>query len=454
MTELGIASQTLQEEIERLERGGKLLRVSTRVDPRFEVCAYAAEAGVDRAILFEDVAGSDHPVIMNTTASRELIATSLGVRAEDLAERYLDALTHPVAPTTWDAAASVPPVQEIVMLGDDIDLTTQLPVLTHHEHDAGPYITSGVVIGEHNGVRNLSYHRMQVRGPRDTGIVVVQRHLHRMLEAADREGRPLPVAVVLGLDAGAYLAAATSGSAAPYGFDELGIVGALRREPVALAAGVTVPLGVPATAEVVIEGHILPNVMEEEGPFAEFDGTYEHGPERVFRASALTMRRGALYHGLVSGSVAQLNIMGLPNEAVLLRSARAVVPGVEKVHVTLGGLRKFHAIVSVRKQIEGDSGDVMIAAFAGHRDLKQVTVVDHDVDVYDLNAVERAIATSFQPDRDLRLMGRGRGNPVDRSLDGDGTTSRMGLDATRPLQTTPPTPAVIPGRDRVRLPSP
>lgn len=451
MRESGIASRGLREELERLERAGRLLRIPHRLDRRFEVCATAAEAGTGRAVLFEDVAGSAHPVVMNTTASREVIATSLGVRAEDLAERYLEALTHPVAPEAWDAAAGTAPVQELIFEGDDVDLTTQLPILTHHEHDAGPYITSGVVIGEHEGVRNLSYHRMQVRGPRETGIVVVQRHLHRMLEAADRAGRPMPVAVVLGLDAGAYLAAATSGSAAPYGFDELGIVGALRREPVRLATGVSVPIGIPADAEIVLEGHILPNVTAEEGPFAEFDGTYEHGPERVFRASALTMRRGAIYHGLVSGSVAQLNIMGLPNEAVLLRSTRAAVPGVEKVHVTLGGLRKFHAVVSVRRQIAGDPGDVIVAAFAGHRDLKQVVVVDHDVDVYDLDAVERAIATSFQPDRDLHLIGRGRGNPVDRSLDPDGTTSRMGLDATRPLRAEPPVPAVIPGRDRVRL---
>ena len=452
MADAGRASRDLRDELGRLERAGLLLRIPDRVDPRFDVCAVAAEAGSGRAILFEDVAGGPIPVVMHTTGSREIIATSLGVRAEELAERYLDALTHPIAPEAWDPALGAAPVQEVVFEGDDVDLTAQLPILTHHEHDAGPYITSGVVIGEHEGLRNLSYHRMQVRGPRETGIVVVQRHLHRMLEAADRDDRPFPIAVVLGLDAGSYLAAATSGSAAPYGFDELGIVGALRREPVRLVPGVTVPLGVPADAEIVIEGHILPRVTAEEGPFAEFDGTYEHGPERVFRASALTLRRGAIFHGLVSGSVAQLNIMGLPNEAVLLRSTRAVVPGVERVHVTLGGLRKFHAVVSVRAQIAGDAGDVIVAAFAGHRDLKQVVVVDHDVDVYDLDAVERAIATSFQPDRDLHLIGRGRGNPVDRSLDPDGTTSRMGLDATRPLGEDPPVPAVIPGRDRVRLP--
>lgn len=446
------AAVGLREELDRLEAAGRLLRISDEVSPQYEACAYAAESGTDRAILFDRVAGSDHCVAMNTTVSREVIAASLGVAPADMAERYLEALNRPIAPVAWTGAEGAAPVHEVRYVGDEVDLLAQLPILTHHEHDAGPYITSGVVIGEHDGVRNLSYHRMQVRSPRETGIVVVQRHLHRMLDVADAENRPLPVVIALGLDAGTYLAAATSGSAAPYGFDELGIVGALRGAPVELVPGLTVPLGVPSCAEIVIEGHILPNTLADEGPFAEFDGNYESGQERVFRATALTMRRGAVYHGLVSGSVSQLNIMGLPNEAVILRSVRAVVPTVSKVHVTLGGLRKFHAIISVDKRIEGDPGDIIVAAFAGHRDLKQVTVVDHDVDVFDPAAVERAVAISFQPDRDLHVLSRGRGNPVDRSLDADGMTSRMGLDATRPCGAESAVPAVIPGRDRVRLP--
>lgn len=446
------AAADLRDELGRLAAAGLLAEVDWPLSPEFEVCATAAAAGDGRALRFTAVAGSPGPLVMQTTASRALIAASLGVAPGDFAERYLHALEHPVAPEPWRPADGVPPVQETVITGDELDLGALLPVLTHHEHDGGPYITSGVVIGERDGVRNLSYHRMQLRGPRETGIVVVQRHLHRMIAAAEAAGEALPVAVVMGLDAGAYLAAATSGSAAPFDFDELGIVGGLRNAPVRLASGITVPLAVPAHAEIVIEGHILPSTYAHEGPFAEFDGNYEEGQERVFRASAVTMRAGAIYHGLVSGSVAQLNIMGLPNEAVLLRAARAAVPGVERVHVTLGGLRKFHAVVSVRKDLAGDPADVIVAAFGGHRDLKRVIVVDHDVDVFDGDAVERALATNFQADRDLVVLPRGRGNPVDRSLDADGTTSRLGLDATRPLRAEPPTPARIPGIDRIRVP--
>lgn len=438
------SSKGLREELDRLDRVGLLEAVTSPLSPQFEVCAYAEDSREGRALSFTGVQGAPGPVVMHTTVTREVIAASMGIAPEELAERYLHALQHPIAPKPWAPKAGRPPVQEMVFEGDDVNLPALLPVLTHHEYDGGPYITSGVVIGEHDGIRNLSYHRMQVRGPRETGIVVVQRHLHRMLSAADAQNRPFPIVIVMGLDAGSYLAAATSGSAAPYGFDELGIIGGLRNAPVRLVPARTVPVMVPSCAEIVIEGHILPNTFDHEGPFAEFDGNYEEGSERVFRATAVTMREGAHYHGLTSGSVSQLNIMGLPNEAVLLRAVRAAVPGVERVHVTLGGLRKFHAVVSIRKEEPGDAADAIVAAFGGHRDLKQVVVVDHDVDVYDAEAVERALATQFQPDRDIILLGRGRGNPVDRSLASDGTTSRMGLDATRPLAADPPVPARIP----------
>ncbi len=445
------AAKGLREDIDRFEAAGRLRRIAREVSPRFEACAYAAEIGNEHAVLFERVAGSPLRVAMNTTASRGVIAASLGVETADFAEHYLSALTHPIAPVESGPERGTPAVQEIVFRGDEINLAEQLPILTHHENDAGPYLTSGVVIGEHEGLRNLSYHRMQVRGPRRTGIVVVQRHLHRMLDAADAENRPFPVAVAIGLDAGMYLAAGTSGSAAPYGFDEFGIVGALRGEAVELVPAVSVPLHVPSCAEIIIEGHILPNLSEPEGPFAEFDGNYESGEERVFEASAITMRCDAIYHGLATATNSQLNIMGLPNEAVLLRAVRAVVPGVRAVRVTLGGLRKFHAVISIEKQIAGDPADAIIAAFAGHRDLKQVTIVDHDIDISDPLEVERAVAIYFQPHTGLHVFTGGRGNPVDRSLAPDGTTSRMGIDATRPAGSLPPTLARVPGRENVRL---
>jgi 2,5-furandicarboxylate decarboxylase 1 len=441
-----VAAKGIREELERFRSAGLLVEVQRAVSPRFEACAVASRLD-GRAVLFNDVGGLGRAV-MNTTSNRSQVAVSLGVGPSGIAERYLEALTRPLAPSTTEEPA---PCHEMVYTGDDVDLLTQLPILTHHEGDGGAYITAGVAFAEHDGVRNLSYHRMQVRSARETGMVVVQRHLHRMLDVADAANEPFPVAIVLGLDAGMLLAAATSGSAAPYGFDELGIVGRLRDEPVPLIRAKTIPVMVPADAEIVIEGHILPRHEAPEGPFAEFDGSYESGGARVFRATALTTRRAPIYQGLISGSVAQLNIMGLPNEAVILSSVRSVVPSVRAVNVTLNGLRKFHAVVSLDKHTNGDGPDAIVAAFAGHRDLKHVVVVNADVDPFDPAAVERALATSFQADTDLHVFRGGRANPVDRSGKADGTTARMGLDATRPLGTAIRQVATVPGRDELDL---
>jgi 2,5-furandicarboxylate decarboxylase 1 len=444
------AAHDLRAELRLLEDAGLLTRVRRRADPRFQIAALARACETGPALLFEAVTDSRHPVVINTQASRAMIAASFGVQVDQVARRYAHALRNPVAPVL----VADGPVQEEVLAGESLDLAAELPVLTHHEGDAGPYLTTGVVIAEDRelGVRNLSYHRMQLRGGNETGMVVVQRHLHRLLDRAESAGRALPVAVVLGLSAAVRLAAATSGSATPFGFDELGIAGALQNRSLPLVQCRTIPVCVPADAEIVLEGEIVPGRWEDEGPFAEFDGEYESEPARVFRVTALTRRRDAMYQGLTSGAREQLNIMGLPNEGVLFGAIRAVLPGLRDVRVTLGGLRKFHAIVSVDKQHDGDGMDAIVAAFAGHRDLKHVIVVDGDVSPHDSAAVERAIATHVQASRDMVVIPGGRGNPVDRSLRAGGVTDRVGVDATRPLGSSGDTPrAVIPGAEHMVL---
>lgn len=448
MAEARGAAASLREELERLDSAGLLRRVDREVDPRFEICAVAS-VGAEEPMLFEHVRGADLPVVINTLSSRAALAVSFGVDPSEVGEKYLDALQNPIAPVVVGQA----PVQEVIRRGDEVDLLS-LPILTHHEDDAGPYITTGVAIAEDpaRGIRNLSYHRMHVRSAREAGMVIVQRHLHQIVDSFEEDGKPTPVAIVIGLDSATRLAAATSGSSSPFGFDELSLAGALHGRAVPMVPCVSIPVHVPADAEIVIEGEILPGRQDPEGPFAEFDGSYESGTAHVFRATALTMRRNPIYQGLRSGSIEQLNIMGLPNEPLILRSVRSVVPTARAVHVTTGGLRKFHAVVSLDKRHEGDGPDAIVAAFAGQRDLKLVVVVDADVSPFDPDAVEQALATRFQPARDTVIVNGGRANGVDRSVGPDGTTSRMGLDATAPLgQREDPKAAVIPGRDAVTL---
>lgn len=445
---------SLREQIDRLGDLGWLGTVERAVSPVHELAAIAHRCDAERgpALLFTDVGKASGRVVIGTDGTRERVAAALGVGVAELTERYARALTAPIAPVR----VADGPVHENVRTGDEADLTA-LPVLTHYEHDGGPYLTSGIVtaVHPHTGERNLSYHRMQVKGPRELRMVIVPRHLHRIYEAYQAMDRPMPVSIVLGVDAPLRFAAGTSGSAVPFGFDEYGIAGGLRGRAEQLVRGIGNDLLVPAHAEIVLEGYVPAHERADEGPFAEFAGYYKGvTPRHVVRIETITHRHDPIYQGLISGSTEQLLLMGLPNEPAMLTALRGGIAGVRAVHVTAGGLHKFHVIVALEKQHEGDGPDAVIAAFAAHRDVKLVVVVDHDVDPFDPAAVERAVATWFRADRDLVVLSGGKGNPVDKLLTAAGTTARMGIDATAPLTVAGAEGmrrAVIPGADRIDL---
>ncbi|EOM74822.1 UbiD family decarboxylase [Rhodococcus rhodnii] len=448
------AVTSLREQIERLDAAGELAIVDRTVAAHHELAAIAHRADVTAgpALMFRAVGHRGASVVIGTDATRERVALALGVTAGSLTDRYARALSCPISPIEVTDA----PVHETVRTGDEVDLTA-LPVLTHFEHDGGPYITSGIVTAEHPETRqrNLSYHRMQVKGPRELRMVIVPRHLHRILDAYEEQNLPMPVSIVVGVDAPLRFAAGTSGSAVPFGADEYGIAGGLRGRPEELVRGVTNSLMVPARAEYVLEGHVLPNERGNEGPFAEFAGFYKGVTQRhVVRIDAVTHRRDPVYQGMISGSSEQLLLMGLPNEPAMLTAMRGGIPGVRAINVTGGGLNKFHVVVSVDTAHDGDGKDTVLAAFAAHRDVTLVVVVDGDVDPFDAQAVERAIATWFRADEDLVVISGGKGNPVNKRLTDTGTTARMGIVATAPIAARAsdrPERAVIPGAAAIDL---
>ncbi|MGW5755202.1 UbiD family decarboxylase [Nocardia rhamnosiphila] len=446
---------SLREQIDRLGDLGELATVERPVAPVHELAAIAHRGDAERgpALLFTNVGRHGGRVVIGTDGTRERVAAALGVGIGGLTERYARALAAPIEPIEVSGG----PVHENVRTGDEVDLT-ELPILTHYEHDGGPYITSGIVtsVHPHTGERNLSYHRMQLIGPRELRMVIVPRHLHRIYEAYEAMDRPMPVSIVLGVDAPLRFAAGTSGSAVPFGFDEYGIAGGLRGRGEELVRGVGNDLLVPARAEIVLEGYVPAHERADEGPFAEFAGYYKGvTPRHVVRIEAITHRHDPIYQGLVSGSTEQLLLMGLPNEPAMLTAMRGGIAGVRSINVTPGGLHKFHVVVAIDKQHEGDGKDAIVAAFAAHRDVKLVVVVDHHVDPFDPTAVERAVATWFRADEDLVVVSGGKGNPVDKRLTDAGTTARMGVDATAPLTAEGPADdeqrAVIPGAAHIDL---
>src|SRR5262249_39955990 len=260
---------------------------------------------------------------------------------------------------------------------------------------------------------------------------------YRMAEA---EVRALPVAIVVGVHPALLVA---SQMRLAFDEDELAAAGALLGAPVELVRCRTVPLEVPADAEVVIEGEVLPHERRREGPFGEFARLY--GAPRdlpVVRVRAITHRRDAIWQNLIAATIPENAVLGAAGrEPSLFKTVRSAVPTVTAVHMPTGSGANFHAIIALRKQVEGEAQKAAFAAFA-HQDLiKHVFVVDDDIDIYDPEDVDYALATRFQADRDLYVIPRVKGNPLDPAADeyetGRATVTKMIVDATRPLDAPP-----------------
>jgi len=422
----------LRTQLKAVEEWGDLVRIRKEVNSRFELPGICKKLEADKAVLFEKVRGHSMPVIVGLDNNRSRIARVLGTDDFGFTPRYLEAIGNPVPPQV----VADGPVKE-VKITREIDLERMLPVITHYEKDGGPYITAGIVIAEDpkNNIRNISYHRLQITGKDEIRLLIQPRHLWKLYTEKEGENKPLEVAVAIGLDAAIRLAGATWGSLIPLGFDELSIAGALRRKPVEIVRGETVEVMVPARAEIVLEGEILPRLRRTEGPFAEFTGTYgEVWENPVMRIKAITHRQNPIYQDLLTFTPEHHLLLAIPYEPVVYQAVRTYVPGTKAVHVTPSSCGKFHAVICIRKEHPGDGKDAIVAGLYSIRDIKLVTVVDDDVDPYNPREVEWAVATRFQADRDLVVIAGAKGNELDPSCPQMALTAKMGIDATKPLE--------------------
>ena len=239
----------------------------------------------------------------------------------------------------------------------------------------------------------------------------------------------------------------------PLNHDELEIAGALHGQPLEVVKCLTNEVRVPAAAEIVIEGRVLLDTLEPEGPFGEFPQYYgPKGDRHVIEVDAVTHRERPLYHTIVGGALEHLVLGEIPREATLLAHLRRNFPSVLDVHLPLGGVCRYHLVVRIDKRQEGIAKNIIMGAFGGHYDLKQVVVVDKDVDIHDPDQVQWAVATRFQADRDLLVVGNAQGSKLDPTT-ADGVGAKMGLDATVPLAADPFsfTRIRVPGEDDASL---
>jgi len=427
--------------------------IDKEVDPKYEIAAIQKKLEKqDRytVLYFRRVKGSDMPVVLNVYGNRDRLAFALGTTPDKVADIYRQREDNPIPPQGVGEA----PVQEVVITGDKVDLY-RLPVLTAHEPDIAPYITTGIVIAKDpdTGVHNASFGRLMLVD-RNTVYTHVTpgRHLHQYYAKAESRNQALPVTISLGSPPTWALGAL---SLIPIDQDELGVMGAMDGEPLKIVAGKTVPVPALAEAEIVLEGELLPHVRGEEGPFCEFTG-YATGRRHrhVIKISAITMRRDPIYHALVAGSTEHRILGSIAKESYLFKVARVAAPSVKAVHVPVSGCGRFHCYVSLEKKAKGQPLNVGMAVLGADIYTKMVVVVDHDIDVFDEREILWAIATRVQGDRDIAFVPRALGSDLDPSADEDGVVCKMIVDATaKPFLDQYHARAVVPREvmDRIRL---
>ena len=419
-------SQDLRSYLDLVESKDELVRISAPVDPRHEVTALVAKLARERrrrpVLLLENVKGSALPVVTNLHAGRRRMALAMNTEPREVQGAFLRAMERPVSPVLVGTG----PVKEVVRTGGDVDLLA-LPQIVHHAADAGPYITAAISFAKdpEDGTWNCAYNRLMIMGKDRTSIhITASKHLWEFYQKAEARGEALPVAFAVGVHPAIGLGALAIGSIDE---DERAIMGGILGEPLELVRCETSDLLVPAQAELVLEGEILPGERTPEGPFSEFTG-YSLGERQreVVRYNAVTMREGALFHDIAVAQVDHLLLSTIPMESNLYRAVRAIVPSVAAVRVPA----PYSCYVSIHQRVPGQAKNAILAVLGADMYIKRVVVVDHDVDIFDDREVAWALGTRCQADRDIAVISNTRGSDLDPSTDSDGYTAKWGVDAT------------------------
>lgn len=411
-----------------LEEAGQLVRIQRRVNLEHELANVAAalERRSGAAPLFNNVDGSPWPIFSSAVANQARAALAL----ECDKDQVVGVMQHALDPASGILPVRVEdaPWKANVVTGDDADIH-QVPIPTHATGDGGPFITGGVIVSKDpvSGRGNLSYNRMQVKGPRTFGFNVNEwRHVRQFLDVQEAKDEPLPVAVAIGLDPAIMIAAG-----ARYDDDELLIAGAIRGKGVPVSRGVTVDVDIPAGAEIVIEGYLAPHERLGEGPLAEFHGYFgELWDSPVFHVTAICWRDDPIFQTIIPGWNEHLYLGNvLPREPLLLNHVKHVTRRVTGVHIP-PYCSGFTAIVSIEKSNPGEPKNVAMAAFAAHVNFKWCIVVDPDVDIYDSADVMWALTTRVDWSRDVFYVPGAQGHEMDPTADARGVQTKIGVDAT------------------------
>lgn len=424
---------------------GQMVHTDVEVDPSAELAGvyrYVGAGGTvarptktGPAMTFENVKG--HPgakVVIGLLASRKRVGYLLNSKPEKLGFMMRDAVKNAIAPVVVDKAKAQ--CQEVVHLTTDegFDIRKLIPAPTNTPEDAGPYVTLGMCYASdvETGESDVTIHRLCLQSKDEISMFFTPgaRHLGAFREKAEALGKPLPISISIGVDPAIEIASCFEPPTTPLGFNELSIAGAIRGKAVELAPCVTIDEKCIANAEYVIEGELLvgARVREDQNSntgkaMPEFPGYT--GPANaelpVIKVKAVTHRVNPIMQTCIGPSEEHVSMAGIPTEASILDMVERAMPGrVQNVYAHSSGGGKFIAVIQFKKTVPSDEGrqrQAALLAFSAFPELKQVILVDEDVDIFDTNDVLWAMTTRMQADVDIVTIPGVRCHPLDPSND-------------------------------------
>jgi UbiD family decarboxylase len=411
--------------IELLDKEGQLTRIKKEVSTEYEIAGIISAMN-EKPVFFEKVKESNIPIVAGLVSSMDLIAKSFGVSKTEVIKKLYEAMNNPVEPEIAKKGGC----QEVVEKNVDL---TKLPIMRYTEKDGGKYIPSAIaIIKDPELGRNTCFHRLMfLDKKRFAARIVEERGTDTALK---KTGGELDIAFCIGNPTSVLLAAATS--LAP-GVDELGMANALQK--LELVKCKTIDLEIPKDCEIVLEGRITKELTTE-GPFLDLTGIVDKARQQhIVEIKCITHRENPIYQTILAGKNEHKFLMGLPRTPTIFNEVNKVCE-CKDVYITPGGCSWLHAVVQIKKKNPDDGKKAIEASFKGHKSLKHCVVVDEDINIYDTQDVEWAIATRFQANKNSIILPNQPGSSLDPS--GDLTegkkaiTSKMGLDATIPEATT------------------
>jgi 4-hydroxybenzoate decarboxylase len=409
----------------QLRVDGDLVTVTREVDPRFELAAVtrAFQQRGDKAVLFERIRGTQIPVLTNVYSSRRRLADIVGAGRHSFCHRWSELLT------ACESAAP-PAALEVQRPGDLVTgKLSDLPLMTYHARDAGPYLTAGIYLAKDpdTGIPNLSFHRSMYVSDSELRVRLGDTHnLTAYQRRAEEQGKALEAVILIGVTPPLFMAACAS---IPEAASELALAATLAESPLATYPAATVDLSIPLGTEIVIEGRFLPGERRPEGPFGEFLGYYvPEGDNHVFEVSAVHWRPNAVFHSILCGSAEDHVPMQAINAAKTFRHLDARLPGILDVSCAPGFM---NTTIRIRQMYDGHARQVLLAAFGADMDYNKLCiVVDEDDNADDIGEVIRAFVSRGRIDRRVMVIDDVPGFYRDPHRDHWG---RIGLDATRPF---------------------